>query len=115
MQYYGYRDETAWLHRIQLIVFRTIKPMIIYRETTNTLRLLTHSYDRLRRCMMWREFRFTFVISSVEVNIVRIDDQCDTNQKKYFDALSATIDQIAVKNVRIFVRRQTVLDREKFF
>jgi hypothetical protein len=50
-----------------------------------------------------------FVIAAIEIDIVRVDDTCHANQQEHFRALKTPINNITVEDVRIFIRRQTVL------
>ena len=49
------------------------------------------------------------MISTIQIDIVRIDDEGHADEHEHFDAIRSSIDDIAVEYVRIFIRRQSIL------
>ena len=45
------------------------------------------------------------MIASIQIDVVRIDDECHTDQNEHFDTVRTSIDNIAIKYVGIFIRR----------
>lgn len=52
------------------------------------------------------------VIASIEVHIVRVDDERHADQHEQFDAVRTAIDDVPVEYVRVLVRWQPVLNRD---
>ena len=49
------------------------------------------------------------MIASIEIDVVRIDDQGDADEKEHLHTLKTTIDNVAVEYVRILIRWQSIL------
>ena len=53
------------------------------------------------------------MIASIQVDVVRIDDECHADQHEHFDALRTSIDNIAIEYVGIFIGRQPILEQKE--
>ena len=49
------------------------------------------------------------MIASIEIDVVRIDDQGDADEQKHLHTLKTTIDNVAIEYVRILIRWQSIL------
>ena len=55
------------------------------------------------------------VIATIQIDIVRIDDEGHTDENEHFHAIGSSIHNITVEYVRILIRRQAILiDNETY-